>query len=237
MPYTLGPRQTFEALPTADYKLTLKSWREIVEDKDTQYSKKGDIRVEWNWIVTVPNSEDQDRRDWSSVPATFSEKSTFVHIVIALGIVDSVAAIEAGATVDPDQGIGKSCLGTIVKSLKPDNKTWTDKITAYAPLPAEAAPAKSKTDMATKLRDRLNILRSFAGETTDAPADLTQQALRDALNLIGSKPITDKAAQTLSEQIELANTMGINEFDEGPIPTTLKDALVLYEKITARLDA
>jgi hypothetical protein len=238
MPYTLGPRQTFEALPTADYKLTLKSWREIVEDKDTQYSKKGDIRVQWDWVVTVPGSEDQDRRDWSNVPSTFSEKSTFVHIVIALGIVDSIAAIEAGATVDPDQGIGKSCIGTIVKSLKPDNKTWTDKITAYAPLPVEVAPAKSKGDMASKLRDRLATLMAFAGETGDPPADLTQQALKDALNVIGAKPMTDRAKQHLSEQIELCNTMGINDFDDTPIlGLSLKDALVLYEKVTARLDA
>lgn len=238
MPYTLGPRQTFEALPTADYKLTLKSWKEIVEDKDTQYSKKGDIRVEWNWIVTVPGAEDQDRRDWSNVPATFSEKSTFVHIVIALGIVDSIAAIEAGATVDPDQGIGKSCLGTIVKALKPDNKTWTDKITAYAPLPPEAAPAKPKGDMATKLRERLNTLLAFSGETSDAPADLTPTALQQTLKLIGAKPITAKATQILTEAIELANTMGINEFDDTAIlGLTLKDALLLYEKITTRLDA
>jgi len=237
MPYTLGPRQTFEALPTADYKMTLKSWREIIEDKDTQYSKKGDIRVEWNWIVTVPGAEDQDRRDWSNVPATFSEKSTFVHIAVALGIVDSVAAIEAGATVDPDQGIGKSCIGTIVKSLKADNKTWGDKITAYAPLPLTATPAKSKTDMAAKLRERLATLMAFAGEPGDPPADLTQQALKDALNVIGAKPLTPGASQLVSEQIELANTMGINDFDNGPVPTTLKEALVLFEKITARLDA
>jgi len=237
MPYTLGPRQTFEALPTADYKLTLKSWREIIEDKDTQYSKKGDIRVEWNWIVTVPGSEDQDRRDWSNVPATFSEKSTFVHIAVALGIVDSVAAIEAGATVDPDQGIGKSCIGTIVKSLKADNKTWGDKITAYAPLPIAAAPAKSKTDMAAKLRERLATLMAFAGEPGDPPADLTQQALKDALNVIGAKPISPQAETRVKEHIELANTMGINDFDATPLPQTLKEALVLFEKITARLDA
>ncbi len=237
MPYTLGPRQTFEALPTAEYKLTLKSWKEITEQNDTQFSKKGDIRIEWNWLVAVPNEEDQDRRDWTSIPATFSDKSTFVHIITALGIVDSVAAIEAGATVDPDQGIGKSCLGTIVKSLKPDGKTWGDKITQYAPLPVTAAPAKSKADMATKLRERLSTLMAFAGEAGDPPADLTQQALKDALNVIGAKAITPQAQQRVTEQIELANTMGINEFDSYDIPLTLKEGLVLYEKITARLDA
>jgi len=237
MPYTLGPRQTFEALPTADYKLTLKSWREIIEDKDTQFSKKGDIRVQWDWIVTVPGAEDQDRRDWTNVPATFSEKSTFVHIAVALGIVDSVAAIEAGATVDPDQGIGKSCIGTIVKSLKADNKTWGDKITAYAPLPVSATPAKSKTDMAAKLRERLATLMAFAGEPGEPPADLTQQALKDALNVIGAKPITPQATQRLTEHVELANSMGFPEFDDMEIPTTLKEALILFEKITARLDA
>jgi len=237
MPYTLGPRQTFEALPTADYRLTLKSWKEIVEDKDTQYSKKGDIRNEFNWIVTVPGGEDQDRRDWANVPATASEKSTFVHIAVALRLVESLEAIAEGCTVDWDRGIGKSCIGTIVKSLKPDNKTWTDKITAYAPLPVQEAPTKPKSDMTAKLRERLTTLMAFAGEPNDPPTGLDQKALKEALNLIGAKPITPKASQLVSEQIELANTMGIDDFDNGPIPATLKDALVLYEKITARLDA
>lgn len=238
MPYTVGPRQTFEALPTAEYHLTLKSWKEVIEQSDTEFSKKGDVRVQWDWIVKVPNLDDQERRDWTNIPTSFSDKSNFVHIAIALRIVDSEKAIEAGATIDPDQGIGKSCLGTIVKSLKKDNKTWTDKITQYAPLPEAQAPAKPKGDMVAKLRERLNTLRAFAGETTDTPADLTQQALRDALTLIGAKPITDRAKQTLVEQIELANTMGINDFDDTPTPgLSLKDALVLYEKVTARLDA
>jgi len=238
MPYTLGPRVDFEALPTADYKLTLKAWKETIETADTKFSKKGDVRIEWNWVVTVPNAEDQERRDWTNIPATFAEKSNFVHIAIALGIVDSQKAIEEGATIDPDQGIGKSCMGTIVKALKSDNKTWGDKITAYAPLPATVAPVKSKTDMAAKLRERLATLMAFAGEPGDPPADLTQQALKDALNVIGAKPLTPKASQLVSEQIELANTMGINEFDSVKVADlTLKDALVLYEKIAARLDA
>src|ERR1035437_2338312 len=152
MPYTLGPRVECEALPTADYKLTLKSWKEIIVKEATQYSKIGDIQIEWAWLVAVPNAEDAERRTWSPIPATFSEKSTFVHIVTALGIVDSVAAIEAGATIDPDAGVGKSCLGTIVESLKTDGKTWGDKITQYAPLPA--TPATPKIDMAGKLRAR-----------------------------------------------------------------------------------
>lgn len=237
MPYTLGPRVDFEALPTADYKLTLKAWKETIETADTKFSKKGDVRIEWNWIVSVPNAEDQERRDWTNIPATFAEKSNFVHIAIALGIVDSQKAIEEGATIDPDQGIGKSCMGTIVKALKSDNKTWGDKITAYAPLPTTVAPVKSKTDMAAKLRERLSTLMAFAGETGDPPAEFNQQQLRDALKVIGDRAITEPAAQLVKEQMELANTMGINEFDDTTVPATLKDALVLYEKITARLDA
>ena len=238
MPYTLGPRVDFEALPTADYKLTLKAWKETVETTDTKFSKKGDVRIEWNWIVAVPGSEDQERRDWTSIPATFAEKSNFVHIAIALGIVDSQKAIEEGATIDPDQGIGKSCMGTIVKALKADGKTWGDKITAYAPLPATPEAAKPKTDMAAKLRERLVTLMAFAGEANDPPADLNQQALRDALQAIGAKPITPKATQTVTEMIELANTMGLNDWDDFKLDVlTLKDALVLFEKIAARLDA
>lgn len=237
MPYTLGPRVEFETLPTADYHLTLKGWKETIETADTKFSKKGDVRIEWAWIVTVPGAEDQERRDWTNIPSTFAEKSNFVHIAIALGIVDSQKAIEEGATIDPDQGIGKSCIGTIVKALKSDNKTWGDKITAYAPLPAAAAPAKSKGDMASKLRDRLSTLMAFAGETNDPPADLNQQGLKEGLQAVGARPITPQAQQRVTEAIEMANVMGINDFDATPLPATLKDALVLFEKITARVDA
>jgi hypothetical protein len=238
MPYTVGPRQTFEALPTAEYHLTLKSWKEVTEQADTEFSKKGDIRVQWDWIVKVPNADDQERRDWTNIPTSFSDKSNFVHIAIALRIVDSEKAIEEGATIDPDQGIGKSCLGTIVKSLKKDNKTWTDKITQYAPLPLAEAPAKPKEDMATKLRARLNMLRAFAGETEDAPKDLNQQALRDAMQIIGAQPMTQRAIEQLQEQIQMANMMGINDFDDTPIiGLTLKDGLLMYEKIATRLEA
>jgi hypothetical protein len=189
-------------------------------------------------LVAVPNSEDQERRDWSNIPTTFSDKSTFVHIAIALGIVNSIAAIDAGASIDPDQGIGKSCLGTIVKSLKPDGKTWGDKITQYAPLPAEAAPAKPKGDMAAKLRERTAVLSAFAG-MPDSPTDgLAVTALTNGLKALGNQPITPAALQTLQETIETANTFGFNEFDDLPlIGLTLKDALVLFEKITARMDA
>ena len=236
MPYTLGPRQTFEALPTAEYKLTLKSWREITEQNDTQFSKKGDVRVEWNWAVTVPGGEDQERRDWTNIPATFSEKSTFVHIAIALGIVDSVAAIEAGATIDPDQGIGKSCLGTIVKALKSDGKTWGDKITQYAPLPATTA--KPKSDMAGKLRERLQLLLAFSGSPDGVATGLSVEDLKTALNTLGARPITERAISHIKEAQDNANIMGINEFDDvDPAGLTLKDALLLHERITARIDA
>ncbi len=238
MPYTLGPRTSFEALPTAEYKLTLKSWREITEQNDTQFSKKGDVRIEWNWIVTVPGGEDQDRRDWTNIPATFSDKSTFVHICIALGIVDSIAAIEAGATIDPDQGIGKSCLGTIVKSLKTDGKSWGDKITQYAPLPAAGANGKPKSDMTAKLRDRLTMLLAFSGSPDGVATNLGQEDLKKALNSLGGQPITQRAIDHIKEQIGNANIMGINEFDDVSTDgLTLKDGLLLHEKITARIDA
>ena len=236
MPYTLGPRTSFEALPTAEYKLTLKSWREITEQNDTQFSKKGDVRIEWNWLVAVPNGDDQDRRDWTNIPATFSEKSTFVHICIALGIVDSVAAIEAGATIDPDQGIGKSCLGTIVKSLKADGKTWGDKITAYAPLPATTA--KPKQDMAAKLKERLELLLAFSGSPDGVATGLSVADLKTALNTLGERPVTQRAIDHIKEAQGNANIIGINEFDDVSTDgITLKDALLLHEKITARIDA
>lgn len=234
MPHTLAPRTDFEALPTAEYVLTLKAWREIVEQADTQYSKKGDIRIEWNWIVAVPNAETVERRDWTNIPVTFAEKSTYVHIVVALGIVDSVAAIENGATIDEDQGIGKSCLGTIVKSLKKDGKTWGDKITQYAPLPANAAP---KASMIDKLRERYSTLTAFSGEPVEPPSHFTQKDFSDALKVIGSKPITEKAAEHIRDQINVAAIMGINQFADTKLDgLTLKDALLLHEKITALVE-
>jgi len=238
MQYTIGPRTTFEALETADYRITLKAVQEVTETEDSEFSKKGDIKVQWAFLVSVPAGDDVERRVRTAPPATFSEKSTFNHIIVALGLVDEQKAIDETTVVDPEQGIGRSCMATIVKQLKRDKKTWTDTFKAFFPLPTEAAPAKSKGDMATKLRERLNTLLAFSGETSDAPADLDQKALANALKVIGAKPITAKATQYLTESIELANTMGINDFDDSAIlGLTLKDALLLHEKITARLDA
>jgi hypothetical protein len=238
MPYTLGPRVEFEALPTADYRLTLKAWKETIETADTKFSKKGDVRIEWNWLVAVPGAEDQERRDWTNIPATFAEKSNFVHIAVALGIVDNEKAIEEGATIDPDKGIGKSCIGTIVKALKSDGKTWGDRITQYAPLPAAEAPAKPKGDMAAKLRERTSVLSAFAG-LPDSPTDgLAVTALTNGLKALGALPITPAALQTLQETVATANMMGINDYDDIVFTAyNLKDALVLFERIAARMDA
>ena len=136
--YSVAPRVEFEALPTGEYVLTLLEVLEKAEERDTNFSKRGDIRLEFHWEVEVPGEDAVQRRDWSSIPKTFSAKSKFVSIAIALGLVNEQVGIDAGCSVDFDQGLGKGCLGTIVRKMKDGSSEWTDQITGYAPLSARS---------------------------------------------------------------------------------------------------
>jgi hypothetical protein len=132
--YDIAPRVEFEALNTGDYVLRLLEYKEVVEDHDTAFSKKGDVRLQFQWEVDVPGAEPTERRDWASIPKTFAAKSKFVMIALALGIVDESVAATAGAQIDFDDGLGKRCMGTIVRKIKEGTKEWTDQITAYTAL-------------------------------------------------------------------------------------------------------
>lgn len=132
--YAIAPRVDFQPLPTGDYVLTLLEVKEVVEERDTAFSKRGDVRLEFHWEVQVPGEEPEERRDWSGIPRTFSKKSKFVAIAVALGLVSDAEGAEQGANIDFDDGLGKRCLGTIVRAQKPNSDEWTDKITGYARL-------------------------------------------------------------------------------------------------------
>ncbi len=132
--YTLAPRVEFEALATGDYTVTLLEVVEKVEEKDTAFSKRGDIRLEFHWEVAVPGDEPMEKRDWSSIPKTFSKKSKFVAIAIALGLVSEQEAIEYGCAVDFEPGLGKRCVATIVRKQKEGSEEWTNQITGYTAL-------------------------------------------------------------------------------------------------------
>lgn len=132
--YAIAPRKIFEPLQTGEYVLTLLAVQERVEDHDSTFSKRGDIKLEFEWEVDVPGGDPETRKERVSIPATFSRKSRFVEIAVALQLVNEQEAIEGGCTVDFDEGLGKRCLGTIVRRLKEDGKEWTDSITAHTVL-------------------------------------------------------------------------------------------------------
>jgi len=131
---TLAPRVEFTPLDTGEYKLTLIEIKDIVQERDTTYSKKGDVRLEFHWEVEVPGSEPEQRRSWFNIPKTFSKKSPFVAVIVALGLVTEAEAIENGTTFDLDAGLGRSCIGIIVKKLKEGTNEWIDEITGFMPL-------------------------------------------------------------------------------------------------------
>ena len=134
--YTIGPRKEFTALSTGEYVMTLRSVEQEVEEKDSQYSKKGDIKVVWTWDVAVPSGESQQRKSRTPPPETWSKKSNFVHICTALGLVDDQRASEEGIQLDPATGVGRKCIGVIVQKLKEGSTfEFTDSITAFKPLP------------------------------------------------------------------------------------------------------
>lgn len=154
--YTIAPRVEFTPLPTGEYVARLMHWQEKVEERDTQFSRKGDVQIEFHWEVEVPGAEAEERRDWASIPRTWAKKSKFVQIALALGLARDGQAAEEGAVIDWDDGLGKRCKVTIVRSIKEGTNDWTDKITGYMRLDqlptvpqrrtAPAAPAHDDDD-------------------------------------------------------------------------------------------
>lgn len=251
MTYTIGPRQTFEPLPTGEYMLTLKEWREYKEEEDSAFSKKGDVKVEWTFEVAVPNAEPTVRKARTSIPASFSEKSHFVHIITALGLVDANTGAEGGCTVDLDAGIGKRCVGTIVKKLKTGKTNeYTDSITVYAPLPAQlsaplvfggsapASPTPSTAAPTDALRARYNALMSFAGLPKLADTAVAAGGIQQSMIAVGAQPLNETARVTLNGAVEfLLSLSGTDYRTKFAEVRTLRDGLLLLDVITKELDA
>ena len=239
--YDIGPRQNFLPLPTGEYVLTLKSWEERTEEQDSQYSKKGDTRLELTWIVAVPNDEPATRKARLSIPMSWNEKSNFVHAAEALRLVDHEKAIAEGAHVNWDMGIGKSCTGIIVKKLK-EGKTdeWTDSITAYAPLPqnAQNAPVGAPERTAgTGLVQRYQRLIKFAGTADTVPEGLSSLEVAGRMKLLGAGDMTDHAVRQLKNAMELWQMATDDPVPAVGVPQTLKDGLLALDKIETALGA
>ena len=233
--YDIGPRQNFLPLPTGEYVLTLKSWEERTEEQDSQYSKKGDTKIELTWIVDVPNDEPATRKARLSIPMSWNEKSNFVHAAEALRLVDHEKAVAEGAHVNWDTGVGKSCTGTIVKKIK-EGKTdeWTDSITAYAPMPQQVAHAAGHA-AGQGLVQRYQRLIKFAGTNDTVPQGLSAAEIAGRMKLLGAGDMTDVARQTLGDATDLLQIASDDPLPEIGTPATLQAGLLALDKLEAAL--
>lgn len=238
--YEIGPRKSFVPLATGEYVLTLKSWEEVIEESDSQYSKKGDKRIRWTFTVAVPNEDNTERRVMTSIPGTFSEKSIFVQIISALGVVDMEKAKADGVSINPDNFVGQQCLGTIVRRVKDgkqpnDHDAWTDSITQYAPYVTSSAEQPLIRTGGNKLLERALLLEKMAGTNAPITADMSRETLVSAMKARGAQGITAHAIKWLKDADEMYVILGGNgsllpETFEG---MNLQDALKLADMIEA----
>ena len=239
--YQVGPRQSFTPLATGDYVLTLKEVGEHVEEEDSQYSKRGDVKVEWTWEVAVPNDEPTTRRVRAAVPASWNEKSTFVKIAEALRLVDHERAVTEGAHINWDVAIGKKCMGSILKLPKEGKPgEWTDNIKAFAPYqgPEDVPLGESRSEVrqagATFMK-RMHRLLLFAGIEEAIDPALSSAALGARMREIGAMAMNDAANRNLRGLLETADMVGIPMAPET-WPATIKDGLLLADKVEAELE-
>src|ERR1035437_503890 len=237
--YDIGPRQNFVPLPTGEYPITLKSVEERTEDQDSQYSKKGDVKLEWTWLFELAgNEEPATRKSRTPIPQSFNEKSGMVHIVLALALADSAKAIAEGCSIDPSRGIGRRCLGTIVKKLK-EGKTdeWTDSITAYAPL-AQQQQATAAPAAGNPIQNRYNALMCFAGEEENTETVVTPGGWATAMKAVGARPMTEHARMDLNGIVELLSDMGGADLSaKAEEVTTIREGFVMFGTIEAEVAA
>jgi len=238
--YDIGPRQTFTPLNTGDYVLTLKEVGERVEEQDSQYSKKGDVKVEWTWEVEVPGEEPTTRRSRAAPPASWNEKSVFVHIAEALRLVDHERAVTEGAHINWDVAIGRQCIGSILKAPKEGKPgEWTDNIRAFAPMPETPAASNGTKAPSAGLLKRLADLAAFAGtDDTKFNGDgASSYTVASHLSMLGKQPMTDTAWKNLGEMRSLLVEMGGDFTEELPKDATLKDGLLYIEKLQKTMEA
>ena len=238
--YTMGPEKTFTPLPTGEYVLTLKEWKEVTEDKDSQYSKKGDVKIQFTWAVTVPGDDDAERRVSVAPPEGYNKKSTLCHIGVALGVIDAVKAAAEGLSYNPDQWVGRKCMGTILRQPKQDDpKTMTDKISAYSPLPANTFVPSPIGDVSLsapavdELTARfLQLLAFDEGEASELPAGLTRAQIVKRMRDLGALPLSDAGNRTLADERDVASMMGVALPEElNYEPATVREGLLQLDAI------
>ena len=239
--YAIGPRQAFEALPTAEYTLTLEKVGEYIEEKDSQYSKKGDQKVEWTFGVAVPGGEDTTRRVRTPAPTSWNEKSNFVHIVTALDPVGTAKAREEGWKGDPAALVGRKCLGTIVRKPKEGSNSGeiTDSITVFAPLPQRPIFAGSESPVplapaprANPLLARAKRMNMFAGKPDNLTPEMNSQVLATHLRSLGAEPMNDTAVRMLVDAQDFLQLAGgtVPEIDKSETIEQGLKALDILEK-------
>lgn len=238
--YTIGAARNFTAIPTGDYTLTLKSWQEVTEDKDSDFSKKGDLKIELTWLVDVASEDGEDvtRRVRFAPPSSWNAKSTFVKVAEALKLVDHDKAKSEGATVDWDKGIGKQCIGSILKHPKESEPTvMTDTIKSYSVLPAKPVFGESSVPLAqapraNPLLARAKRMNMFAGKPDNLTADMNSQVLATHLRSLGAEPMNDSAVRMLLDAADLLQLVGgtVPEIDKSETLEQGLKALDILEK-------
>lgn len=245
--YTIGAARNFTAIPTGDYTLTLKSWQEVTEDKDSEFSKKGDLKIELTWLVDAASEDDEDvtRRVRFAPPSSWNGKSTFVKVAEALRLVDHDTAKSEGATVDWDKGIGKQCIASILRHPKESEPTvMTDTIKSYSPMPAkpvfggaESVPlAPAPAPRANPLLARAKKMNLFAGKADNLTSEMNSQVLATHLRAVGAEPMTDNARKWLGDAADLLLLMGSTVPDVGT-PETLEQGMKALDTLEKALEA
>lgn len=244
--YTIGAARNFTAIPTGDYTLTLKSWAEVTEDKDSEFSKKGDLKVELTWLVDVASEDGEDvtRRVRFAPPSSWNGKSTFVKVAEALRLVDHDKAKSEGATVDWDKGIGKTCIGSILRHPKESEPTaLTDTIKSYSPMPAkpvfgggEPAVPLAPAPRANPLLARARKMNLFAGKPDNLTADMNSQVLATHIRSLGAEPMNDNAVRMLVDAQDFLQIAGgtVPEIDKSE---TIEQGLKALDILEKALDA
>lgn len=246
--YTIGAARNFTAIQTGDYTLTLKSWQEVTEDKDSDFSKKGDLKIELTWLVDVASEDGEDvtRRVRFAPPLSWNGKSTFVKVAEALRLVDHDKAKSEGATVDWDKGIGRQCIGSILRHPKESEPTvMTDTIKSYSPMPAKPvfgrdesfvplAPAPRSNPLLARAK-RMNM---FAGRPDNLTADMNSQVLATHLRSLGAEPMNDTARKMLIDAADLLQLVGgtVPEIDKSETLEQGLRALDVLEKAMEALE-
>jgi hypothetical protein len=238
--YTMGPEKTFTPLPTGEYVLTLKEWKEVTEEKDSTYSKKGDVKIQFTWLVTVPGDDDAERRVSVAPPEGYNKKSTLCHIGVALGVIDAEKAAAEGISYKPDQWIGRRCMGTILRQPKMDDpKTMTDKISAYSPLPANTFVPSPIGDvplsapLVDELTARYMTLLAFNdGEPAKPPTGLSRAQMVAQMRELGAMPLSDAGNRALADERDVASVMAVVlPEDLCKTPATVREGLLQLEAI------